>query len=189
MFALWTGPYHAPSVWPSTATSPREGWPGLMPMARLSELCQLLSQLPAGRNELIRKDIHAFLHVSTYGDTHLQTYTCVHLSLSESYLFPSIAVPGVLWLLSKAGALCGSPGQDPGGRGGQHGYPLESLAGSQTGGLYQAAPPRPGKPFPRKSPLRCDRNLAGRRGTRPTGLSPRNLSGWKVRVYQLGCTT
>lgn len=83
-----------------------------MPMARLSELCQLLSQLPAGRNELIGKDIHAFLHVSTYGDTHLQTYTCVHLSLSERYLFPSIAVPGVLRLLSQAGALCGSPGQD-----------------------------------------------------------------------------
>lgn len=93
------------------------------------------------------------LYVSTYGDTHLQTYTCGYLSLSDGYLFPFHSCPGLpLAPLSEGGAPCGSPGQDPGGRGGYHGSPLESLAGSQTlravpGCSTQALP---GKPFPRK---------------------------------------
>lgn len=44
---------------------------------------------------------------------------CVCLSLSDGYLFPFQSCPVLpLAPLSDVEALCGSPGQDPGGRGG-----------------------------------------------------------------------
>lgn len=128
-------------------------------------------------------------YVCAYGDTRLQAYTCVHLSLSGSRLCPFHSYP---WPLAHSRRQERSVGVLAGTwrKGRPAGSPLERLPGSQTpravpGSSTQALP---GKPFPRKSPPRCDRNLAPRGGRGgPQGLlSPRTCSGWKVRVYQLG---
>lgn len=86
----------------------------------------------------------------TYGDTHLQTYTCVQLSLSGSHLFPFHSCPVASGSLSEAGGLCGSPGRDLEEGEASTGPPWKVSLGARHRGLYQAAPPRPCQenPFP-----------------------------------------
>lgn len=147
MLALWTGPCHVRQGGP-----PRPSVHSDVP-AWLSHLCQLPSHLPfswEGRHELIGKDMHASLHVCTYGDTRLQTHTCVRLSLSGSLLFPSRSCPVASGSLSEAGALSGSPGRDLEEGEAGSGPPWKVSLGARHPGLYQAAPPRPCQenPFP-----------------------------------------
>ena len=116
--------------------------------------------------------------------------THVHVCVLEHVRWLLISFPLLSWASSappsEAGALCGSPLQDP-EEGEASTGPLESLTGSQTrravpGCSTQALP---GKPFPRKSPLGCDRNLAGEGGAgRPTrSFSAPSLSLGGKRGY------
>lgn len=116
-------------------------------------------------------------------------FTCVLARVSDGCLSPSLCCPwpplaGCLMQEQAVGVLhrtCskGTPARVP---------PAKSCWEPGVEGCSARA--LPGKPFPRKSPLRCDGSLAGEGGAcRPTGrLSPRTLSGGKARVCQPGRT-
>lgn len=168
MFALWTGPDHAsyvcgparpPILSGGTARTDIPGVAGYtLPAGGLTP--SLL-----GRSSLTHQESYPCMCTCVYmWRHHLWTYMCVYLSVSRGYLRPVHCRPRLpLAPLSDGGSALWEFSMDRRGKGGLNSPPTPRKAcGSQTpravpGCSIQALP---GKPFPRKSSLRCDRNLA-----------------------------